>query len=442
MLALKRINSTTMKKVDVLLGLQWGDEGKGKIVDVLSPQYDVICRFQGGPNAGHTIECKGQKFILHTIPSGILNHNTLNIIGNGVIIDPFILQKEINMLEEKAGVDVGANLMISRRSHLILPTHRLMDAVQEASKGAGKIGSTLKGIGPAYTDRTARHGIRSGDVFLSGFQEKYWELRKRHLQIISTYNIEIQNITIDGYNFESYEEQWYASLETFKKLRQIDAEFFIQEQMRAGRRILAEGAQGTLLDVDFGAYPYVTSSNTIAAGVCTGLGIPPSAVGEVYGIAKAYCTRVGNGPFPTELLDETGDKLRKNGHEFGSTTGRPRRCGWLDLPALRYAIMLNGVTRLIITKTDVLNDFETIQVCNAYEFGGQTMDYLPYDYSTVKPIYRPHPGWNCTLSGIEQAENFPEALKNYLRMIEQETGVPIYMVSTGPDRNQIITLLS
>ena len=431
-----------MKKVDVLLGLQWGDEGKGKIVDVLSPHYDVICRFQGGPNAGHTIECKGQKFILHTIPSGILNNNTLNIIGNGVIIDPFILQKEINMLAEKAGIDVGSNLLISRRSHLILPTHRLMDAVQEASKGAGKIGSTLKGIGPAYTDRTARHGIRSGDVFLSGFQEKYRELRTRHLQIINTNNIGIQNITIDGYNFEAYEEQWFASLETFKKLQQIDAEFFIQEQMRAGRRILAEGAQGTLLDVDFGAYPYVTSSNTIAAGVCTGLGIPPSAVGEVYGIAKAYCTRVGNGPFPTELLDETGDKLRKNGQEFGSTTGRPRRCGWLDLPALRYAIMLNGVTRLIITKTDVLNDFDTIQVCYAYEFGGQTIDYLPYDYSNVKPIYRPHPGWNYTLNGIGQADNFPEALRNYLRMIEKETGVPISMVSTGPDRNQIITLLS
>ncbi|MEJ5302957.1 MAG: adenylosuccinate synthase [Bacteroidales bacterium] len=427
-------------KVDVLLGLQWGDEGKGKIVDVLSPHYDMICRFQGGPNAGHTIECKGQKFILHTIPSGILNPNTLNIIGNGVIIDPFILQKEINMLAEKAGIDVVANLLISRRSHLILPTHRLMDAVQEASKGAGKIGSTLKGIGPAYTDRTARHGIRSGDVFTDNFKAKYEELRNRHLQIINTYNVDIKNITIDGFDFEAYEQQWFSSLEIFRKLKQIDAEFFIQEQLKANKRILAEGAQGTLLDVDFGAYPFVTSSNTIAAGVCTGLGIPPSSVGEVYGIAKAYCTRVGNGPFPTELLDETGDKLRKNGHEFGSTTGRPRRCGWLDLPALRYAIMLNGVTRLIITKTDVLNDFETIQVCHAYEWGSEIVNYLPYDYNNVKPLYRPHPGWNCSLDEIRHVDNFPVALSDYIRMIENETGVPVDMVSTGPDRNQIINL--
>ncbi len=423
-----------------MLGLQWGDEGKGKIVDVLSSQYDIICRFQGGPNAGHTIECKGQKFILHTIPSGILNANTLNIIGNGVVIDPFILQKEIHMLAEKAGIEVMDNLLISKRSHLILPTHRLLDAVQEASKGEGKIGSTLKGIGPAYTDRTARHGIRSGEVLHKGFMDKYNDLKRSHLQIINTYKIDLQNITIDGYTFSAYEELWLASLDTFKKLKQIDVEFFIQEQLKADKRVLAEGAQGTLLDIDFGAYPFVTSSNTIAAGVCTGLGIPPSLVGEIYGIAKAYATRVGNGPFPTELLDETGNKLRKNGHEFGSTTGRPRRCGWLDLPALRYAIMLNGVTRLIVTKTDVLNDFETIQVCTNYERDGQWIDYLPFDYSHVTPKFRTHQGWNCNLNGISQAEKLPQALQNYLQMIEHETGVPIYMVSTGPDRNQIIAL--
>lgn len=427
-------------KVDVLLGLQWGDEGKGKIVDVLSPQYDVICRFQGGPNAGHTIECKGQKFILHTIPSGILNEHTINIIGNGVIIDPFILQKEITMLGEKAGIDVFANLWVSRRSHLILPTHRLLDAVQEASKGKAKIGSTLKGIGPAYTDRTARHGIRAGELMTEGFKFKYDALRGQHLRIANTYQVDLDGITIDGFSFADYEAQWFDSLNTFKKLKQIDAEYLIPTLLREGKRVLAEGAQGTLLDVDFGAYPYVTSSNTIAAGVCTGLGIPPSAVGEVYGIAKAYCTRVGNGPFPTELLDENGDKLRKEGHEYGSTTGRPRRCGWLDLPALRYAIMLNGTTRLIITKTDVLNGFEEIQVCTAYEHEGNIIDVLPFDYSAVKPVYQKYKGWNISLDKITRKEDFPEALKEYLEMIERETEIPVYMVSTGPDRDQIIKL--
>lgn len=427
-------------KVDVLLGLQWGDEGKGKIVDVLSPQYDVICRFQGGPNAGHTIECKGQKFILHTIPSGILNEHTINIIGNGVIIDPFILQKEITMLGEKAGIDVFANLWVSRRSHLILPTHRLLDAVQEASKGKAKIGSTLKGIGPAYTDRTARHGIRAGELMTEGFKAKYDALRGQHLRIINTYEVDLAGITIDGLSFADYEARWFDSLNTLKKLKQIDAEYLIPSLLKEGKRVLAEGAQGTLLDVDFGAYPYVTSSNTIAAGVCTGLGIPPSAVGEVYGIAKAYCTRVGNGPFPTELLDENGEKLRKEGHEYGSTTGRPRRCGWLDLPALRYAIMLNGTTRLIITKTDVLNDFEEIQVCTAYEHEGKTIDFLPFDYSQVKPVYQKHKGWNVSLDKITRKEDFPEALNDYLAMIERETGIPVYMVSTGPDRDQIIKL--
>lgn len=427
-------------KVDVLLGLQWGDEGKGKIVDVLSPQYDVICRFQGGPNAGHTIECKGQKFILHTIPSGILNEHTINIIGNGVIIDPFILQKEITMLGEKAGIDVFANLWVSRRSHLILPTHRLLDAVQEASKGKAKIGSTLKGIGPAYTDRTARHGIRAGELMAETFKAKYDALRGQHLRIINTFDVDLAGITIDGFSFADYEARWFDSLNTLKKLRQIDAEYLIPTLLREGKRVLAEGAQGTLLDVDFGAYPFVTSSNTIAAGVCTGLGIPPSAVGEIYGIAKAYCTRVGNGPFPTELLDENGEKLRKEGHEYGSTTGRPRRCGWLDLPALRYAIMLNGTTRLIITKTDVLNEFEEIQVCTAYEHEGKTIDFLPFDYSQVKPVYQKHRGWNVSLDKVTQKEDFPEALKDYLAMIERETGVPVYMVSTGPDRDQIIKL--
>ncbi|MGC8865409.1 MAG: adenylosuccinate synthase [Bacteroidales bacterium] len=427
-------------KVDVLLGLQWGDEGKGKIVDVLSPGYDVICRFQGGPNAGHTIERQGQKFILHTIPSGILNKHTLNIIGNGVIIDPFILHKEITMLNEKAGIDVLANLWVSRRSHLILPTHRLLDAVLEASKGKAKIGSTLKGIGPAYTDRTARHGIRTGDLMTNVFNTKYEVLRDQHLRIIKTYEVDLASITIDGFSFANYEAQWFASLKTLKNLKQIDAEYLIPSFLREGKKVLAEGAQGTLLDIDFGAYPYVTSSNTIAAGVCTGLGIPPSAVGEVYGIAKAYCTRVGNGPFPTELLDETGEKLRKEGHEFGSTTGRPRRCGWLDLPALRYAIMLNGTTRLIITKTDVLNDFEEIQVCTAYESEGQITHTLPFDYTHVKPVYQTHKGWNTSLKNVNRKEDIPEALMNYLQMIEKETGVPIYMVSTGPDRDQIISL--
>lgn len=425
-------------KVDVLLGLQWGDEGKGKIVDVLSPGYDIIARFQGGPNAGHTIENQGVKFILHTIPSGILNSNTTNIIGNGVIIDPYILDGEINLLNEKAGVDVFRNLLVSRRSHLILPTHRLLDAVYESAKGTTKIGSTLKGIGPTYTDKTARNGIRIGDLTSPHFYQKYQDLKNKHLQIAASYSIDIQTIQIEGKPFADYEALWMQSITTLKQLQVIDCEYYIQRALWNGKKVLAEGAQGSLLDVDYGSYPYVTSSNTIAPAVCLGLGVPASAVDKVFGVFKAYCTRVGNGPFPTELTDDMGKFLRKEGNEYGSTTGRPRRCGWLDIPALRYSVMLNGVTHLFLTKTDVLNQLETIQVCDKYNLGGEEIEDFPYDYSEVSPIYIRRKGWNRSLANVSCKGEFPPELDDYIHLIETRVGIPIVLVSTGPDRHQTV----
>ena len=351
-----------MKKVDVLLGLQWGDEGKGKIVDVLTPEYDIIARFQGGPNAGHTLEFNGIKHVLHTIPSGIFHEKTINIIGNGVLIDLLIFQREIDKLKTRE-VDASKNLKISKKAHLILPSHRLLDAAYENAKGLTKIGSTLKGIGPAYTDRTARNGLRVGDLLNPNFMQKYNQLKNQHLEILKFHKFDYENHQIENMSFAEYELQWLSVIENIKKFDLIDSEYYINQALKDNKSILAEGAQGSMLDVDFGSYPFVTSSNTITAGVCTGLGVSPDKIGKVIGICKAYCTRVGSGPFPTELFDSVGEKLRAEGHEFGSTTGRPRRCGWLDLPALQYAIMLNGVTELVITKIDVLNSFETIKVC-------------------------------------------------------------------------------
>ena len=427
-------------KVDVLMGLQWGDEEKGKIVDVISPGYDIIARFQEGPNAGHTIECNGQKFILHTIPSGILNKGTLNIIGNGVIIDPYILGKEIDRIHSMSGVDVYANLLVSRRSHLILPSHRLTDAVLESSKGDRKIGSTLKGIGPTYTDKIARHGIRTGDLHSPAFERMYRQLKEMHMNYLRTFSVDLASVRIEGMPFEQYESLWMESLAGFRKLRKIDCEHFIHKSLWSGKRILAEGAQGSLLDVDFGAYPYVTSSNTLAPAVCTGLGIPPSAVGRVYGIVKAYCTRVGNGPFPTELKDETGDLLRNKGNEFGSTTGRPRRCGWLDLPALKYTVMLNGVTHLFLTKADVLSEMESLKICSAYLDGGEETCEMPFDYSEVSPVYITRKGWKQNLTQTSCISELPEELIDYMNYIENIVGVPVAMVSVGPDRNQTLAL--
>ncbi|MBU2559137.1 MAG: adenylosuccinate synthase [Bacteroidetes bacterium] len=426
-------------KIDVLLGLQWGDEGKGKIVDVLSPKYDVVARFQGGPNAGHTIEFDGKKFVLHTIPSGVFNPGCLNLIGNGVIIDPLILQSEIKKLNH-SGIDITKNLFISRKAHLILPTHRLVDAAQEAAKGAEKIGSTLKGIGPTYTDKSARNGIRIGDSCLDDFQKRYQTQRERHLKLVSSLGFDYTDYAIDGRDFAAYETEWFEALEGIKKLQLVDSEYFINEQLVAGKRILAEGAQGTLLDVDFGSYPFVTSSNTTAAGVCSGLGVAPGAIGKVYGIFKAYCTRVGSGPFTTELFDQEGELMRKQGNEFGSTTGRPRRCGWLDLPALRYAVMLNGVSELIMMKADVMDTFKTIKVATAYRYKGEEITHLPFDASTqnLEPVFHELKGWNTSIEQIRAEEDMPAALIDYISFIEDYVQVPVRIVSTGPDRIQLI----
>lgn len=426
-------------KVDVLLGLQWGDEGKGKIVDVLSPGYDIIARFQGGPNAGHTIEFEGLKFILHTIPSGIFDPQKQNLIGNGVIIDPFVFRKEVQQLKSK-NIDPSKNLLISKKSHLILPTHRMLDAVYEKSKGVLKIGSTLKGIGPTYTDKVARHGIRIGELSGKDFQQKYAALKESHQRIIDSFGYDLSIFKIDGLDFESYEAQWFEALETLKQFRHIDSEHFINQSLRQGRKVLAEGAQGTLLDIDFGSYPFVTSSNTICAGVCSGLGIAPSKVGKVFGVFKAYCTRVGSGPFPTELFDEDGTLMRDEGHEYGSTTGRPRRCGWLDLVALKYAIMLNGVTDLIMTKGDVLSSFEQIKIATKYKLNGGLIDYIPYDDSDVEASLIEMNGWNDDIGKITRAEDFPDALNKYIGFIEKETETPVTIVSVGPDRKQTIIL--
>lgn len=428
-------------KIDVLLGLQWGDEGKGKIVDVLTPDYDVVARFQGGPNAGHTIEFDGKKFVLHTIPSGVFNPGCINLIGNGVIIDPLILQAEIKKLVQ-SGIDVTKNLYISRKAHLILPTHRLMDAAQEASKGAAKIGSTLKGIGPTYTDKIARNGIRIGDSCLENFKSRYELQRTRHLKLVKDLDFDYSSYKIDGQDFDAYEKQWLSALEFIKSLQLVDSEYFINEQLAAGKRILAEGAQGTLLDIDFGSYPFVTSSNTTSAGVCSGLGIAPNKVGEVLGIFKAYCTRVGSGPFSTELFDEDGELMRKQGNEFGSTTGRPRRCGWIDLPALKYAVMLNGVTALFMMKADVLDSFERLKLAVAYRYKGEVITHLPFDACTqeLEPVYEELPGWKSTLQDMKSANDLPQALQDFIRFIEDYVNVPVKLVSTGPDRLQLIRM--
>jgi len=416
-------------KVDVLLGLQWGDEGKGKVVDVLTPDYDVITRFQGGPNAGHTLEFGDVKHVLHNIPSGIFHKNKINIVGNGVVLDPITFKQELDELKAK-GFDITGNLYISKKAHLILPTHKILDAASEASKGKTKIGSTLKGIGPTYMDKTGRNGLRVGDI-LNNFEQKYDALKKKHLQLLSMYDFK--------YDIESYEKGLFESIEALKQLNLIDSEHEINKYIAANKRVLAEGAQGTMLDIDFGSYPYVTSSNTISAGACIGMGIAPNKIGEVFGIFKAYCTRVGSGPFPTELFDETGDELRKAGHEFGATTGRPRRCGWIDLVALKYAVTINGVTQLIMTKSDVLSGFETIKVAVAYKTGGKIVEEFPFELpDDLEPVYKELPGWNKDLTGVSSENEFPEELKNYILYLEKELGVPITIVSVGPGREQTI----
>ena len=417
-------------KIDVLLGLQWGDEGKGKVVDVLTPKYDIITRFQGGPNAGHTLEFNNHKHVLHNIPSGIFREDTLNIITNGVVLDPIVFKREIDALEA-LGINVTKNLWISKRAHLIIPTHRILDAASEAAKGKSKIGSTLKGIGPTYMDKTGRNGLRVGDIDLD-FMAKYEALKAKHQQLLRIYDFE--------YNFEE-EEKFFEGIEVIRKFNRVDSEYTINHFLEEGKSILAEGAQGTLLDIDFGSYPFVTSSNTICAGACTGMGIAPTTIGEVFGIFKAYCTRVGSGPFPSELLDEEGEKLRDIGKEFGSTTGRPRRCGWLDLVALKYSLMLNGVTQLIMTKTDVLDTFESIKVVTAYSVNNEISDQFPYNLNAdVKPIYTEIPGWKTNLTGIRAKEQFPRELNDYIRFLEKELKVPVKYVSVGPDREQIIEM--
>jgi len=418
-------------KIDVLLGLQWGDEGKGKIVDVFTPKYDIIARFQGGPNAGHTLEFDGIKHVLHTIPSGIFHDNTVNVIGNGVVIDPVIFEKEIKGLEVHK-VDVASKLLLSKKAHLILPTHKILDAASEAAKGKLKIGSTLKGIGPTYMDKTGRNGLRIGDILLSNFKEKYEALVAKHKDLLSQYDFE--------YDIVEAEKTWFESIEKLKRFTFIDSEHYLSDAMKAGKTVLAEGAQGSLLDVDFGSYPFVTSSNTICAGACTGLGVAPNKIGNVYGIFKAYCTRVGSGPFPTELFDETGEKLRKIGHEFGATTGRPRRCGWVDLPALKYSIILNGVTELIMTKADVLSTFNEIKVCTSYMHNGEEITYYPYsiEENSLSPVYKSLPGWDDDLTGLNSITQLPTQLNDYILFLEKELEVPITVVSVGPDRTQTL----
>jgi len=421
-------------KVDVLLGLQWGDEGKGKIVDVLTPNYDIIARFQGGPNAGHTLEFEGIKHVLHTIPSGIFHPNVINLIGNGVVIDPVVFKKELDNLAP-FGIDFKSRLLLSKKAHVILPTHRLLDAASEAAKGSQKIGSTLKGIGPTYMDKTGRNGLRVGDIFSPNFKEKYDALVEKHIGILKHF---------EGfeYNLSHQEQSFFESIEAIRELAAVDSEHYLNQALKEGKRILAEGAQGTMLDIDFGTYPFVTSSNTITAGTCTGLGIAPTKIGKVIGIMKAYCTRVGSGPFPTELLDETGEQMRQEGREFGSTTGRARRCGWVDLPQLKYAIMINGVTELCIMKADVLGIFEQIDVCTHYRINGETIDYFPYDTDglQIEPVYQSFPGWKKDLTGLGNYEDSPQELKSYIQFLEQALEVPVHVVSVGPDRQQTLTL--
>jgi len=426
-------------KVDVLLGLQWGDEGKGKIVDVFTPKYDIIARFQGGPNAGHTLEFNGQKHVLHTIPSGIFHKDTKNIIGNGVILDPYIFDGEIQKLKQ-SGLTPEDNLFVSKKAHLILPSHRLLDAVYEHSKGANKIGSTLKGIGPCYTDKISRTGLRVGDITLSTFKDKYEARKKQHFDIANNYQFNVADFKIDGMSFDEYEDKWMTATKTVLSMNIVDSEHFINQALKNKETVLAEGAQGTMLDVDFGSYPFVTSSNTIVSSVCSGLGVPPQAIGKVFGVFKAYCTRVGSGPFPTELFDTDGEDLRKYGHEFGSTTGRPRRCGWLDLPALKYAIMLNGVTDLIITKADVMDEFDYIKVGDKYLYKDQEMDYFPFEINdeNLKPSFSTHAGWKKDITKAQKMEDLPKELTDYIAFVEEKTEVPVSIVSVGPDRTQTI----
>ena len=417
-------------QVDVLLGLQWGDEGKGKIVDVLSPGYDVITRFQGGPNAGHSLEFNSIKHVLHTIPSGIFHPDKVNIIGNGVVIDPVIFADEIEQIK-KLGVDIKDKLYISKKAHLILPSHRLLDAASEHAKGKSKIGSTLKGIGPTYMDKTGRNGLRVGDVLSDNFYEKYKQLQDKHKDLIQIYDY--------PFDLGDYEVKWFEGIEALKEFKLVDSEYLINEYIRENKFILAEGAQGTLLDIDFGSYPFVTSSNTVCAGACTGLGIAPNRIGKVYGIFKAYCTRVGSGPFPTELHNDTGEILRKAGNEFGATTGRPRRCGWLDLLTLKYSVMINGVSHLIMTKADVLDDFDEIKVALRYKTPDGETDKLPFDTNIpVDPVLTTLPGWKTDLSRCRSENEFPEEFNAFIHFIEEEIQVPIKFISVGPDREQII----
>jgi len=416
--------------VDVLLGLQWGDEGKGKIVDVLTPQYDIIARFQGGPNAGHTLEFEGIKHVLHTIPSGIFRNDVMNIIGNGVVIDPVILQKEIQQLE-KLNVDVQSKLLISKKAHLILPTHKLLDQASEIAKGKQKIGSTLKGIGPTYMDKTGRNGLRIGDISSVDFNKKYQKLKEKHFKILKDSTL-LKNL-------DSIESEFLKSIEYIKKFKHIDSEHYLNNASKNGKKILAEGAQGTLLDIDFGTYPYVTSSNTITAGTCTGLGIAPNKIKKIVGIFKAYCTRVGSGPFPSELKDEIGEKIRQVGHEFGATTGRERRCGWIDLPALKYAIMINGVTELSMMKADVLDSFEDIYVCTHYIQNEEKINFFPFDLSDdTKPVFKKVKGWNQDITKSKKESDFPKELSAYINYLEKELEVPISIVSVGPNRSETI----
>lgn len=418
--------------VDVILGLQWGDEGKGKIVDFLAESYDIVARFQGGPNAGHTLKFDNKKFVLHTIPSGIFREGLINLIGNGVVLDPISFQYETKHLDD-AGVNYKERLLISRKAHLILPTHRYLDAASEASKGKDKIGSTLKGIGPTYMDKTGRNGLRVGDIFSSNFMEKYEQLKNKHLELLKIYP------EVD-FNLSAEEDKWFSSLEFFKTMKFVDGEYYINEQLKLGKRVLAEGAQGSMLDIDFGTYPFVTSSNTLSSGVCIGLGIAPQHIGEVIGITKAYCTRVGGGPFPTELNNEEGETLRSQGAEFGATTGRARRCGWIDLVQLNYTIMLNGVTQLVMTKIDVLEGFETIKVCTAYEIEGKVCDNIPYDINDldIKPILKSYPGWKGSIKGATEYDDLPMEASDYLKSVQSLLNVPFSMISTGPERESLI----
>lgn len=417
--------------VDILLGLQWGDEGKGKIVDYLAPKYDIIARFQGGPNAGHTLVIDGEKTVLHTIPSGIMQKGVVNVIGNGVVIDPVTLVKEITTLTAK-GIDVKGNLLISKKAHFILPTHKVLDAASEAAKGQSKIGSTLRGISPTYMDKTGRNGLRVGDILNADFQEQYTKVKEKHLHLLKQYDFE--------FNVEAAEKEWMESIDIIRGFKLVDSEYYLNEALSNGNKILAEGAQGTMLDIDFGTYPYVTSSNTISSGACIGLGVAPTKIREVIGIAKAYCTRVGSGPFPTELDNEMGERIRQIGGEFGATTGRPRRTGWIDLVALKYATMLNGVTQIVITKADILNEFETIDFCTSYKVNGEQTTSIPFDIDrvTIEPVYETVPGWNQDLSPYKDFSSLPATVTNYLGLIEKHLGAPVSMLSTGPQREKLI----